>query len=117
MRILAAKERRKNWIGGVWVPPSTDKYDACVNPAVTREALGEFPKSGAADAKAAVDAAAKAFAGWSSTPGPERGRILARAHAIPKEKVDLVAEALCRADGKIFPAARGEVLPALNILA
>src|SRR5438105_3462225 len=116
MRIPAGEERRRNWIGGAWVPPSTDKYDACVNPADTREAVGEFPKSGAADAKAAVDAAAKAFAGWSSTPGPERGRILARAYAILKEQVDLVAEALCREEGKILPEARGEVLRGLNIL-
>jgi len=116
MRIPAGEVRRKNWIGGAWVPPSTDKYDACVNPADTREGLGEFPKSGAADARAAVDAAAKAFAGWSSTPGPERGRILARAYAILLEQVDLVAEALCREEGKILREARGEVLRGLNIL-
>src|SRR5205823_4243982 len=116
MRIPASDERRKNLIGGAWVPPSTDKYDPCVNPADTREVLGHFPKSGAADAKAAVDAAAKAFPGWAATPGPERGRILARAYAILKEKVDLVAEALCREEGKILSEARGEVLRGLNIL-
>src|SRR3989454_9658710 len=81
MRIPAGEERRRNWIGGAWVPPSTDKYDPCVNPADTREAAGEFPKSGAADAKAAVDAAAKAVAGGSATPGPGRGRALPRAAA------------------------------------
>src|SRR5437773_2565198 len=58
MRIPAGDERRKNLIGGAWVPPSTDKYDPCVNPADTREILGYFPKSGAADAKAAIGAAA-----------------------------------------------------------
>src|SRR5919201_3863784 len=116
MRIPAGDERRKNLIGGAWAAPSTDKYDPCVNPADTREVLGLFPKSGAADAKAAVDAAAKAFPGWSSTPGPERGRILGRAHAILKEKIDLVAEALCREEGKGLGEARGEVQRALNIL-
>ena len=116
MRIPAGDERRKNLIGGAWVPPSTDKYDPCVNPADTREILGYFPKSGAADAKAAIDAAAKAFPGWAATPGPERGRVLARAYAILKERVDLVAEALCREEGKVFNEARGEVLRGLNIL-
>jgi alpha-ketoglutaric semialdehyde dehydrogenase len=116
MRIPNSDERRSNLIGGAWVPPSTDKYDPCTNPADTREVLGLFPKSGAADAKAAVDAAAKAFPDWAATPGPERGRILARAYAILKENVDVVAEALCREEGKIFSEAKGEVLRGLNIL-
>src|SRR5438045_2558660 len=116
MRLLARDERRNNLIGGALVPPSTDKYDPCVNPADTREILGYFPKSGAADAKAAIGAAAKAFPGWAATPGPERGRVLARAYAILKERVDLVAEALCREEGKVFNEARGEVLRGLNIL-
>jgi acyl-CoA reductase-like NAD-dependent aldehyde dehydrogenase len=116
MQIPRGDERQKNLVGGAWVPPSTDKYDACVNPADTREVLGHFPRSGAADAKAAVDAAAKAFPGWSTTPGPERGRVLARAHAILMSKVDLLAEALCREEGKIFSEAKGEVLRSLNVL-
>jgi len=116
MRIPQGDERRKNLVGGEWVAPSTDKYEPCVNPADTREVLGHFPRSGAADAKAAVDAAAKAFPGWAGTPGPERGRVLARAHAILKSWVDLLAEALCREEGKVFDEAKGEVLRALNIL-
>src|SRR5437868_14388957 len=59
MRIPAGEERRKNWIGGAWVPPSTDTYDACVNPADTREALRASPASRAADANGGVEAAAK----------------------------------------------------------
>ncbi len=116
MQIPRGDERRQNLIGGEWRAPSTEKYDPCLNPADTREVLGHFPRSGAADAKAAVDAAAKAFPGWSGTPGPERGRIIGRAHAILKSRVDLVAEALCREEGKTFGEARGEVLKGLNLL-
>ena len=87
-----------------------------MNPADTSEVLGHFPRSGAADAKAAIDAAAKAFPGWAATPGPERGRIVGRAHAILKAKVDLLAEALCREEGKVFGEARGEILKGLNLL-
>jgi alpha-ketoglutaric semialdehyde dehydrogenase len=116
MRIPEGDERRKNLIRGAWVAPSTDKYDACANPADTREILGHFPKSGAADAKAAVDAAAQAFPGWAATPGPARGRILASALAILRSQVDLLAEALCREEGKVFDEAKGEVLRSLNIL-
>ena len=116
MQIPRGDERRQNFIGGQWVGPSTEKYEPCLNPADTREVLGHFPRSGAADAKAAVDAAAKAFPGWAATPAPERGRILGRAHAILKGKVDLLAEALCREEGKVLAEARGEVLKGLNLL-
>jgi len=47
-----------NLIGGEWVAPATERYEPCVNPADTREVLGHFPRSGAADATAAIDAAA-----------------------------------------------------------
>jgi aldehyde dehydrogenase (NAD+) len=116
LQIPRGDERRQNLIGGQWVAPSTEKYEPCLNPADTREVLGHFPRSGAADAKAAVDAAAKAFAGWAATPGPERGRVLGRAHALLKGKADLLAEALCREEGKIFTEARGEILKGLNLL-
>ena len=116
MHIPAADERRKNLINGQWVEPSTGQYEPCVNPADTREVVGLFPKSSAVDAKAAIDAAAAAFPAWSQTPGPERGRILGRAHAILKSKLDLVAEALCREEGKTLGESRGEVMKGLNLI-
>ena len=116
MQIPGPDERRKNLIGGEWRAPSTGQHEPCTNPADTREVLGLWPKSGAEDAKAAVDAAAKAFPGWARTPGPERGRVLGRAHAILKGKVDLLAEALCREEGKTLSESRGEVLKGLNLL-
>src|SRR5947209_15785240 len=116
MQIPRGDERRQNFIGGQWVGPSTEKYEPCLNPADTREVLGHFPRSGAADAKAAIDAAAKAFPGWASTPAPERGRILGRALAILKAKVDVLGEALCREEGKVFGEAKGEVMKGLNLL-
>jgi aldehyde dehydrogenase (NAD+) len=116
MQIPRADERRQNYIGGAWVAPSTEKYEPCTNPADTREVIGLFPRSGAADAKAAIDAAAKAFPDWAATPGPERGRILGRAHGILKAKIDVIAEALCREEGKVFSEAKGEILKALNLI-
>jgi acyl-CoA reductase-like NAD-dependent aldehyde dehydrogenase len=116
MHIPRGDERRKNFIGGQWVEPSTGNYEPCTNPADTREVLGHFPRSGVADAKAAVDAAVKAFPGWASTPGPERGRIIGRAHALLKARLDLLGEALCREEGKVFGEAKGEVLKGLNLL-
>jgi len=116
MQIPRSDERHRNLIGGEWRPPSTGEHEPCLNPADTREVIGLWPRSGAADAKAAVDAAAKAFPDWSRTPGPERGRILGRAHQILKAKIDLLAEALCREEGKTLSESRGEVMKGLNLL-
>lgn len=116
MHIPKGDERRRNFIGGKWVEPSTGLYDPCLNPADTREVLGHFPRSGKADAAAAVDAASAAFPAWSATPGPERGRLIGRAHAILKGRIDLLGEALSREEGKTFGEAKGEVMKSLNLL-
>jgi acyl-CoA reductase-like NAD-dependent aldehyde dehydrogenase len=116
MQIPRPDERRKNLIGGEWRAPSTGQHEPCVNPADTRDVLGLWPKSGVDDAKAAVDAATKAFPDWAQTPGPDRGRILGRAHQILKAKIDLLAEALCREEGKTLSESRGEVMKGLNLL-
>ena len=116
MHIPAPDEERKNLIGGAWAAPSTGQYEPCTNPADTREVIGRFPRSGKADVHAAVDAAHKAFPGWAATPGPERGRIIGRAWQILKGKIDLMAEALCREEGKTLTESRGEVLKGLNLL-
>ena len=116
MHIPHADEQRKNLINGEWTAPSTGQYEPCVNPADTREVLGLFPRSGKADVTAAVDAAARAFPGWSGTPGPERGRVIGRAWQILRGKIDLLAEALCREEGKTLTESRGEVMKGLNLL-
>src|SRR2546423_8198823 len=116
MKIPQSDERRRNLIGGGWRPLPPGRRESCLNPADTRDVLGLWPKSGAEDAKAAVDAAARAFPDWFRTPGPERGRILGRAYQILKAKIDLLAEALCREEGKTLSESRGEVMKGLNLL-
>ena len=116
MHIPQGDEKRQNFIGGAWVAPSSGLYDPCLNPADTRDVLGHFPRSGPADASAAVAAADQAFAGWAATPGPERGRVIGRAHQILKGQVDLLAEALCREEGKTLGESKGEVLKGLLLL-
>ncbi len=47
----------KNFIAGKWVAPSTGEYFENRNPADTRDLIGRFPDSGAADIEAAVQSA------------------------------------------------------------
>ncbi|GAC1299591.1 MAG: aldehyde dehydrogenase family protein [Myxococcales bacterium] len=116
MQIPQADERIQNFIGGARQAPATGQYEPCVNPADVRDVLGLYPRSGPADVKAAVDAATRAFPGWAATPGPERGRVLLRAHRLLESRLDVLAEALCREEGKVLSEARGEVMKGLNLL-
>ncbi|HEY5163207.1 MAG TPA: aldehyde dehydrogenase family protein, partial [Terriglobales bacterium] len=58
----------KNFIDGEWVEASTGETFENINPADTREVVGIFQKSGAADVEAAVDAAQRAFTKWRLVP-------------------------------------------------
>ncbi len=116
LQIPQGDERRHNLINGAWVPPASGLYEPCINPADTREQLGHFPKSGKADALAAIEAAHAAFPAWAATPGPERGRVIGRAWQILKGKVELLAEALCREEGKTLGESKGEVMKGINLL-
>ena len=115
IQVPQGDERRHNLINGEWTPPSNGTYEPCINPADTREHVGHFPRSGKADATAAIDAAHRAFPAWAATPGPERGRIISRAWTILKGKVDVLAEALCREEGKTLAESKGEVMKGINL--
>ena len=109
-------QRYANFIGGQWLPPSNGEYEANSNPADASDVIGHWPKSGREDAKAAIDAAAKAFPAWSRTPSPARGRIVARAHQLLTAKKHELALALCREEGKTLTESLGEVQKGLNLL-
>ena len=108
--------KRENFIGGVWARPSTGEYEANLNPADPSDVVGHFARSGKADALAAVEAAQTAFPGWSETPAPQRGRILARTALLIRERLDLFATTLCREEGKTVAEARGEILKGVALL-
>ncbi len=63
------------FIGGAWVPPATGHYLPVVDPS-TGAPLGEVPQGNDADARAAVDAAARAEERWGATTGHLRARLL-----------------------------------------
>ena len=63
------------FIGGRWVPPSAGETFDTINPA-TRGTLARIAQAGKPDVDAAVEAARRAFAGWSGLPGHARARYL-----------------------------------------
>ncbi len=109
-------KRYPNYVDGAWRDSTAERVVANVNPADTHEVLGHVPLSTADEARAAVDAAARAFPAWRDTPAPLRGAALFRAVAIlDREKEDL-SRLLSREEGKTFKEAMGEVQRSLNIL-
>ena len=99
----------KNFIGGQWVAPSTGEYLDNVNPADTRDLVGKFPKSGAADVQAAVESAKRGFELWKRTPALARGDILRRVGDILAARKDELADLMTREMGKPIAETKGDV--------
>ena len=71
--------------------------------------LGRFGAGGADDARAAVEAAKRAYRGWSRTPWPERVAILRRVAERIEERVYAIAAAMAIEVGKNRMESIGEV--------
>lgn len=105
-----------SYIDGKWQRPASSAVTRNINPADVNDVIAEYPLASAADVRAAIGAATKAFHSWKKTPGPERGRVLWRAADISRRRVDEIARTLTREEGKILKEARGEVLKGISLL-
>ncbi len=105
----------KNLINGQWVESSSGKTFENTNPANPTEVLGTFPLATREDTTTALKAARAALDGWSNMPGPNRGMILDKASQLLNARMDVIATALTREEGKTLAEARGEVTRARDI--
>ncbi|MCU0633970.1 MAG: aldehyde dehydrogenase family protein [Gemmatimonadaceae bacterium] len=99
----------RNFIGGAWIAPSTGDYFDNRNPADTRDLIGRFPRSGAADVQAAVASAQRGFARWKRTPAPARGDVLRRVGDLLAARKEELAHLMTREMGKPLAETRGDV--------
>jgi aldehyde dehydrogenase (NAD+) len=106
----------RNCIGGEWVESRSTDEIPNLNPANTSDVIGTIRLSTREEARAAVDAAAKAQRAWRRVPAPERGRVLLRAWRILGERKDELARMLTREEGKVLREAKGEVSKAMNVI-
>ena len=105
-----------NYLAGQWVECKSARTFPNINPANTAETVGHFQASGAEDAQAACDAAAKAQPAWSTAPAPRRGEYLFKAAELLESRLAKISEEMTREEGKTLPEAKGEVKRAINIL-
>ena len=99
----------KNFIDGQWVAPTTGTWFENRNPADTRDLIGRFPDSSAADVKAAVRSAQRGFEIWRRTPAPARGDVLRRLGDLLSRHKEELADGMTREMGKVLAETRGDV--------
>jgi succinate-semialdehyde dehydrogenase / glutarate-semialdehyde dehydrogenase len=94
------------YTGGAWT--AGDRSFPVIDPA-TGEEVGTAADAGGSEARAAVDAASKAFAEWSATLPVERGAALRRISAALLEDLDRIADVIVAEQGKPRAQATWEV--------
>jgi aldehyde dehydrogenase (NAD+) len=99
----------QNFIGGRWVAPTSGAHFENRNPADTRDLIGQFPLSDAADVAAAVASAKRGFELWRRTPAPARGDVLRRVGEIMVARKEELADLMTREMGKPLAETRGDV--------
>jgi succinate-semialdehyde dehydrogenase/glutarate-semialdehyde dehydrogenase len=101
--------RADNFIDGKWIPAASGKRFAVTDPA-TGNVIAQVADSGPSDARAATDAAARAFPAWRDTLPKDRAAVLHRWHALIVENADALGRLISLEQGKPFAEGRGEVM-------
>ncbi|MEX2546679.1 MAG: aldehyde dehydrogenase family protein, partial [Chloroflexota bacterium] len=104
-----------NFIGGEWRPAESGRTFESRNPADTRDVIGRFAASDAADVAAGIRAAEDALPAWSAMPAPKRGEIMYDFGALLAQNKERLAHAMTREMGKVLAEARGDVQEGVDI--
>ncbi len=100
--------QNKTYLNGKWVTANDGKTFPVTNP-YDGSHIGDVPDMGAAETKAAINAAAKAFPAWRDKTAAERATILKRWYALQMENLDDLAVLLTSEQGKPLAEAKGEI--------
>ena len=99
----------QNFIAGAWCDPASGELFENRNPADTRDLIGRFPLSNAADVDRAVASAMRGFELWRRTPAPARGDVLRRVGDLLVKRKEELADLMTREMGKPLTETRGDV--------
>ena len=99
----------QNFIAGAWCAPASGEHFENRNPADTRDLIGRFPLSNAADVDRAVASAGRGFERWRRTPAPARGDVLRRVGDLLVQRKEEIADLMTREMGKPLTETRGDV--------
>jgi succinate-semialdehyde dehydrogenase/glutarate-semialdehyde dehydrogenase len=100
--------RQQAYIDGQW-RDAQDGATLDVTHPSTGDWLARVPNMGAREARAAIDAAHRAFPAWRATTAKERARLLRNWFELIMANQDALAELMTREQGKPLAEARGEI--------
>lgn len=93
-----------NFIGGHYVPPTSERYIPVLNPAVTplgdAAVIGQCAVSTEKDVNLAVESAKKALPGWSKMTIKARAAIMMKFHSILQRESEALAQLIVMENGK-----------------
>jgi succinate-semialdehyde dehydrogenase/glutarate-semialdehyde dehydrogenase len=101
-------ERYQMYVDGQWVDADGGRTFEVRNPA-DQTVAGIIPDAGPAETRRAIEAADRAFQGWSRTPAKDRGVILKRIMDLMAQRRDEIARLVVLENGKPLEEAKGEV--------
>ncbi len=105
----------QQYIDGQWTNAANGHTWDVRDPA-TEEVVITVPFGDAADARAALEAAQRAFPAWSAKTPYERGAILLKAAGLIRDRLDDLAILMTRECGKPLSEARGEWIASADLL-
>lgn len=100
------------YIDGQWIYDRETAVEVR-NPS-TEEVLASVPKASSIDLGHALDAAARGFLAWRDTPAQQRVKIIHKATALMRERLDVIARTITLENGKLFSDAYAEADRSLN---
>jgi acyl-CoA reductase-like NAD-dependent aldehyde dehydrogenase len=103
-----------NFIDGKWMK-SRFEFTS-INPADARDVVGAFASADVGDVHLAIDAAERALPSWKGLSGFARGEFLRKAADILQSRLEEVAQAMVRENGKTIAEARGETARGVALL-
>jgi malonate-semialdehyde dehydrogenase (acetylating) / methylmalonate-semialdehyde dehydrogenase len=102
-------------INGRWTRPGAAAFGDVFNPS-TGEVIGKVPLCGAKEVDAAAEAAAGAFASWSSTPVTRRIAVMFRFRQLMEEHFDELCRLVTLENGKTLEESKGDVRRGLEVV-
>ncbi|MEZ5043147.1 MAG: NAD-dependent succinate-semialdehyde dehydrogenase [Saprospiraceae bacterium] len=100
--------KSRTFIDGKWIGANDGKTFPVANP-YNGAHIGDVPDMGAAETKAAISAAAKAFPAWRDKTAEQRATILKKWYTLQMENLEDLALLLTTEQGKPLAEAKGEI--------
>jgi succinate-semialdehyde dehydrogenase/glutarate-semialdehyde dehydrogenase len=107
--VTATASLRKMFIEGKWCTADGGQTLGVINPA-TEEVVADVAYGGRAEAKRAVEAAARAMPAWMKLTAFDRAKVLKKTADLMRERADAIARTLTMEQGKPLAEAKAEVL-------